>query len=47
MRAPAKPLGAVDQGGQILEQGGKTEEEEVEEEGEEEVELATLSVEEL
>ena len=43
MRAPAKPLGAVDQGGQILEQGGKTEEEEVEEE----VELATLSVEEL
>ena len=43
MRAPAKPLGAVDQGGQILEQGGETGEEEVEEE----VGLATLSVEEL
>ena len=43
VRAPAKSLGAVDQGGQILEQGGETEEEEVEEE----VELATLSVEEL
>ena len=39
----AKPLGAVDRGGQILEQGGETGEEEVEEE----VELATLSVEEL